>query len=285
MMKSQKQFLCKKSDSGSVLVVCIWVLVIFSILNVGLYKITFSQAKIYKNIELNATSEYLAKAAYFYIKKIRSKDKTTYESFYELRKLREKELGKGKFKCVIIDEESKININVISENILAQLPGLNEGIAENIVKARKDPFYFKEQLLDVEGITEEIFDQIKDHVTTYGNGKINFNTASDAVLSALGIDDFHIKVINEYRAGSDAELATEDDRYFEGTGKILDNLREFTGIFTEQQLVILDLINKGIIGVESDVLTLQVDTEYLGKPVMKYYITMDEEGIKQWREM
>ena len=65
MMKSQKQFLCKKSDSGSVLVVCIWVLVIFSILNVGLYKITFSQAKIYKNIELNATSEYLAKAAYF----------------------------------------------------------------------------------------------------------------------------------------------------------------------------------------------------------------------------
>ena len=285
MMKLKKQFFCKKSDSGSVLVVCIWVLVIFSILNVSLYKITFSQAKIYKNIQFRVHSEYLAKAAYFYVKQLRTQDKTKYESYYEMRKLREKEMGWGKFKCVIIDEESKININVISQEILAKLPGLNEEIAEKIVIARKTPFYFKEQLLDVEGVTEDIFGQIKDAVTTYGNEKINFNTALDEVLLALGVDDLHIKIINEYRAGEDGELATADDRYFESTGKILDNLREFTGIFTAQQLIILDLINKKIIGVESDVLTLQVDTEYLGKPVMRYYITMDDEGIKQWSEM
>lgn len=42
-----------------------------------------------------------------------------------------------------------------------------------------------EELLLVKGITEEVFDRIRDYVTVYGDGKININSASRQVIECL----------------------------------------------------------------------------------------------------
>ncbi len=89
-------------------------------------------------------------------------------------------------------------------------------------------FDTKEELLLVKGMTQEIFDKIKDSITIFpkeGTFQINFNTASPTVLesitrsasgAATNTDvadaDSLVKKILDYRRGDDAQEATADDR-------------------------------------------------------------------------
>ncbi|MHC4649014.1 MAG: type II secretion system minor pseudopilin [Planctomycetota bacterium] len=55
-----------------------------------------------------------------------------------------------------------------------------------------------------------------DLFTVYGDGRINVNTVSRTILSALpGFDEYAAETVLAYRAGSDGRLGTDDDVSFE----------------------------------------------------------------------
>lgn len=58
-----------------------------------------------------------------------------------------------------------ININTASLALLDALPGIGATTAERILENR--PYYVKEDIMVVDGITEEKFEAIKDMITTY----------------------------------------------------------------------------------------------------------------------
>lgn len=269
---------------ASILVFSIWVMVAFSVFVLGLYNIVSSQLKMAGRLEERALCQYLAKAAVVYSQAKRQKDETNYDTLYELRTREERELGRGGFGYVLVDEESKIGINSVSEAVIARLPGLNPEAAGKIFVSDLKPFIVKEGILLVEGITEEMYNRFKDIITVYGAGKININTAGTEVLTAIGLDDGLAQIIKKFRAGLDGEEATDDDEVFENTAEIVDKLRSYTGFSSEQEQALAALISQNIITVESKEFSLQIDTQILDKPAMKYNIVMDKDKIKQWME-
>jgi DNA uptake protein ComE-like DNA-binding protein len=259
-------------------------MVFFSVLCAGLYGIISSQIRLVKRVEDGVICEYLAKAATAYAAQEKAKDKTDYDTLYELSAKRERELGYGKFSYSIVDEEGKININKASIEIIEKLPGFNAELAVLATDADTRPFHAKEELLLVEGVTDAIFEKCKNFITVYSDGKVNINTAPLETLLALGLDEQTAAMIVDFRSGADLEEATEDDEVFEDTGKIIDKLRGFRGLSEAQEASLLALISQGALTTESKNFSLNIETQVLDKPSMKYSIIMGEGSITQWQE-
>jgi type II secretory pathway component PulK len=124
----------------------------------------------------------------------------------------------------LMDEQSKININTVSEETLINLllyfdtdedlalsiagsiidwrdaddvvassaRGLLYGAENGYYQALEQPYACKNapfeniyELLLVKGVTTEILHKIKPYITVYGNGMININTASEVTLDAI----------------------------------------------------------------------------------------------------
>jgi competence protein ComEA len=65
-----------------------------------------------------------------------------------------------------LDSEHRINVNTASAQELARLPGIGPAKAEAIVQHRAEhPFARPEDLVQVKGIGEKLYDRIKDQVT------------------------------------------------------------------------------------------------------------------------
>ena len=56
---------------------------------------------------------------------------------------------------------------------------------ETPYKCKNAPLEATEELLLVKGITQDIFESMRDHITVYGDGKININCASKHVVESL----------------------------------------------------------------------------------------------------
>jgi len=161
-----------------------------------------------------------------------------------------------------IDEERKLNINKIDFKVLARLfktilsyddyqaeelaacikdwrtsgseLSIPEGSAKNSYyeglqfpyDAKNSDFEVLDELLLVKDVDDNVFDKIKDYVTIYGDGKVNINTASEPVLSALGLDKSIIRKIMLYRAGEDGIEGTSDDNYFANAFDIVPKLSQ-----------------------------------------------------------
>lgn len=171
-----------------------------------------------------------------------------------------KELGAGQFIIDILPEESRRNINVLTEDdwkeILDQAgventrwPELIDCLADWIDEGDEhrlhgaetdDPFYRERdyevknapldtvsELLMVKGFDENLlyggispesdkvaYRGIAGWLTTWGDGKININTASREVLMTLPeIEEHVIDAILEYRTGIDGQPNTRDDGF------------------------------------------------------------------------
>jgi len=146
----------------------------------------------------------------------------------------------------MMDEERKVNINLADSPLLENLLGSENGaVAVAIVNWRTPgqaanvgekagtsehrypvkhaPFAAIEELLSVDGMTPELFNEIKDYVTVYGKGQININTVSKKVLSALivtygGADkvaaDTYADRIIAFRTDANGKQATKDSGVF-----------------------------------------------------------------------
>ncbi len=162
----------------------------------------------------------------------------------------------------VVDEESKININVVDRATLRRLIQLATNIDENqasflaeaiidwrepgrsqlqgfdsdsFYASRKHPYSAKDaayesidELMLVEGMNKDLFEQIKPYVTIFGNGQININTASVLVLKSLGLDEKVIDKFLSVRRGLDAMDSTVDDYIFYKTYDIASEMKKFT---------------------------------------------------------
>jgi len=190
------------------------------------------------------------------------------EGFFEISYEQDNQAGEqGTVLPGFIDEERKININAVSSKDyliiahLARLLGIEDETAETIAASIVDwhdadskqtnapfgaedddyqsltkPYHCKnqafdrlEELLLVQGVTLEVFAQLKDFLTVFPKDSktllVNFNTASRVVIQAMArsftggktnadeidADSLADKMIM-YRAGEDGEEMTEDDR-------------------------------------------------------------------------
>jgi type II secretory pathway component PulK len=272
---------------AAILFVALWTLVVLSIIAIGIGSRVASQINLARYLEDRLISLYLAKAAVNRAVVELEKDQTPdYDTLYELRKKREKTLGKGSFEFTLVDEASLININTASSLVIERLSGLNPDLAKAITESPLKPFLLKEELLLVEGITPEIFLGFKDLITTYSEGRVNINTAGASVFSVLGMSDDLIEIILNYRKGKDGEEATEDDREFKSAATILNDLTDFTILTGSQERQMVELLTSNLLGVDAKNLRLNIETKVLGKPTKNYSVILKrpQGKIRFWQE-
>lgn len=271
-------------DSGSILVFCLWVLVFFSILSVGIYGIVSSQIRVVKAAENGFFSEWLARSAVIYAAGRIEEDQTFYDTLYELNREQSRQLGKGEFIYTISDEEGKININTSSTEVIARLPNLDADLAEAVAESPLRPFHAKGEILSIAGITEDIFNELKGIITIHSAGRVNINTAPLQVLNALGFDDYMARAVCDFRKGPDGEEGTEDDGIFESAGALAATLNNFRSLSEIQADILSGIMSQGLLGVNSDNFSLLITTKISNRAAMKYEITISGGKIKQWKE-
>ena len=65
------------------------------------------------------------------------------------------------------DEDSKININTATKDMLTSIPGVGSKMADKIIKYRQEhPFNSVDELLNISGIGKKKFEEIKLYITT-----------------------------------------------------------------------------------------------------------------------
>ncbi len=65
------------------------------------------------------------------------------------------------------DEDTKININTATKDMLTSIPGVGSKMADKIIKYRQEhPFNSVDELLNITGIGKKKFEEIKLYITT-----------------------------------------------------------------------------------------------------------------------
>ncbi len=242
--------------------------------------------------------------------------------FFSVRRLKDpskKDVGRGRYVYGLVDEESKINLNVTqSEAVLTDLfrsaAGLTREDAQALAAALldwidpdedprdigaesreyeglKEPYPPKngplgalEELLALKGMTPEIFEKIRPYVTLDGSGKVNLNTAPALVLQALGLDGSLVVKIAAYRAGRDGREGTNDDGTFENPGAWVQTLVE-AGYLAPAEAQAL-----GPVEAPLDIGSTHFSVESLARlknrrQVLKVRAVVNQTGeIKRWQE-
>jgi type II secretory pathway component PulK len=125
-----------------------------------------------------------------------------------------------------------------SDNILAWFSAGAENQYYNYLEysysAKNAKIEIPDELLLVKGMNEDIFKRIRNYITIYGNGKVNANTASKAVLLALGLNEGTAGKVIAFRAGDDGLEGTSDDNFFDTSSNIVPKLSAFTHLSAEE---------------------------------------------------
>ncbi len=278
-MSRQYFYLKLKRKKASILVVCLWVIMILSILGMGLSGLVFQEIRFAKTYQRLCFSLPLARGALKEAFYLRQTDLTpAFDTFDELSKENERSFcGDNSYKYYfadksspadkseIIDESALINLNTASKDVLMRLPGMDEELAEKTVNSGLRPFSSINEVFLVEGMSKDKFMLFKDLITVYGTGKININSASKAVLLALGLDNQLVEAILRFRQehkiiNPDPAAVPQELGYgFSATDKILDNLRAFTFLSLKQEQELLALLS-----------VLDVKSEYLRFNIIPY---------------
>ena len=272
------------------MVVALWILITLSILSVALGNFVLSQLSFAKFYRRSTLSLHLARAACFEaLNQRRSGSAPGFDTERELNTRRHRAFKGGiGYAYYFEDEQAKININTASKEVLENLPGVDEDLADEIVNSLRRPFKVEEELMLVDGMTEERFKKLQNSITVYGDGKININTAHFEVLSAFGLDPDLISVIMRYRqesAGPDEQKGTDDDGAFLTAGSVLGKLNEFDGsLFTRQQQNLLAL--QGSLITKSNYLKIKITPTAKGGPGDGFSAVADikENRILFWAE-
>ena len=184
----------------------------------------------------------------------------------------------------VSDEERKININTASIEVLQRLVETVLGyekeeakkLAISIVdwrqygeteiegflssnyysnleypyEEKKAPFERIEELLLIGGIDEGVYRKLSDFLTVYGDGPVNLNTASKAVLTATGLTDGLVNKLIIARRGQDGLEATQDDYTFNQETNFNQVAVDF-GFSLEERRELNALIGQYLLGTQS----------------------------------
>ncbi len=220
-----------------------------------------------------------------------------------------------------IDEESKINLNTADKNDLKRLLGsvidkdarrvqdlvdaivdwreavqhqtqgfYSDGYYQQLAHpytSKKSNFEIIDELLLVQGVTQDIFDKLQPFVTIYGDGKININSASREVLRAIGMENSLIDKLFSVRRGQDGLEATVDDYVFQKTFDIASEMSSFVKLEPEE-IKMIDIINEqGKIKADSIVYLIQSEATLKhksGSIKISCVYHARENLIEYWRE-
>lgn len=191
----------------------------------------------------------------------------------------------------VVDEERKLNINYVDRTTLKRLlravTELSEdqatAMAESIIDWRQpgesklegfnsDNYYLNlehpytakknfyesmDELKFIEGMTDGLYDLLKNYLTVYGNGQVNVNTASFQVLGALGWEDQVIQKFLRVRNGADGAAFTVDDYVFSRTYDIASEMKRYMEL-EDKEIRQIDALNGlGRIKTESNVYSIE----------------------------
>ena len=269
---------------ASILIASMWLLIIFTFLGTAVYKMFSAQMMLSKRLKERSLSYFIARAAIFDAQKELKMNAKSYTSLKDLRIKREKELKSGSFEYYFVDEESKINLNTASSEVLSNFSGMQEDTAQEIATSFLKPFRTIEELLLIDDVDEEDYQIFKDFITVFGEGRINVNTASSEVFSALGLEEDLIAKIIAFRSGPDGIEATEDDAVFESQADISDIFNNSFFLSGAQQELINNLINMQSLDVKSSYYTMVLNVKFLERNIGKYAITITKDAVVGWRE-
>lgn len=93
----------------------------------------------------------------------------------------------------VIDESSKVNVNLSSQSTLENIQSIGEKLAAKIINNRS--FFVLQEVVNIEGIGEVdggIYQAIKDCLTVRSDGRINVNTATVEILTSLAEIDLQV---------------------------------------------------------------------------------------------
>lgn len=131
--------------------------------------------------------------------------------------------AKGFFRVTISDESARFNINKASRNILEKIFSDKqirdaEKVLDSILyyagkiseppymaleaKAKRGELVSYDELLLIEGLEPQAYHDLKDAITVFGDGRININTASEELLTAVVEDDDVREKIFKMRFGA-----------------------------------------------------------------------------------
>ena len=228
--------------------------------------------------------------------------------------------GIEEIKYGLVDEERKININKTSYVVLKQFFEIvgeaasqqASDIAASIIDWRDEDdepqengaengyyltlspgypcknkdFEVLEELLLIKGMSQGVFDKVKDRITIYGTGAVNINTADELVLRSLGMAESLAEKVVHFRNGGDGKEATSDDNVFQSAGTIAETLNS-TGNLSEEELSQLNsILGAGLLSVRSDNFMGQSFGKLAGKEVSRkiVFVFNRNKVLKHWRE-
>lgn len=214
--------------------------------------------------------------------------------------LRDERSGEESRVYGLIDEARKINVNTAEREVLERLFKIvldademqAQDLAASLVDWRdqdsqltipvgsaEDPFYRNlehpyeakdmnfevlDELLFLKGMSREALARLRDYLTVYGDGFINANTASPAVLMSLGMNERLADKILSYRLGKDSIGGTEDDNIFNSQTGIVSKLSQFSSL-SDSEVADLTRIADQFLTVRSDNFMVQVTARLKGR--------------------
>lgn len=278
-----------KKKRGAILFMAAGAIAVLSILALGTSSSVLQELKVVKLLTDTNTSWHMASSVASAMTIVFAHDETpAVITRYDLRE-REIPFGNQVAQVTFTDEQGKINIDTAWKDVLLRFPSLsdNEELINAILAAN---LYVKEELLLIEGMTQEIYDQIKNLITTVGSGTVNINTATEATLSGLGMDADLISKIKTFRAGDDVQEGTKDDHWFSSTDQIIPLLEPY--VLTIAQRTFLEgIIASGQFAMTTDYVTLHIDVKKpgitLSRTVRSFDIVLNLSSgrIVSWSEL
>jgi len=221
----------------------------------------------------------------------------------------------------LTDEESKINVNrlkdpevlrrlvlytagateeeagVIADSILDWIDSddhVNASGAENLYyRGLKRPLVPKnapldtlEELLYVRGVTPGLYERFSRHLTLFGDGKVNLNTASEPILLAMGFDQVTVDTLVAYRQGADRKRATRDDGVFYNPSELLALVQGANATSENPDNTLENLLSRGLFKVTSDYFEVRsIASRKSGQEQLTAKAVISRQhGIQSWSE-
>lgn len=156
----------------------------------------------------------------------------------------------GTWTTRVTDEGGTLNVNTVGPDVLARLPESSSALADALVGFRTlRPFRHVAELALLPGMTAERLAQWAPLITVVGQGSANLNSAPAGVLEALGVPATPAAVFVTWRNGPDGELGTSDDHVFHDVADIAPAVSPL--LTPEDAAILMHLVQTGRLGVRS----------------------------------
>lgn len=198
-----------RKEEGLTLILILWIIAILSITTLSLASYMRLQLRITKNKTERLKAYYIARAGIERAILELRRDTNDYDALNEEWSTNEEaynsiQFGEGEYSIQVIDEESKLNINIpvqdeedkiLFSRLLLSLPEIREDQVSAILEHRREGGIFRsvDEISTLKKIDQEVFLAIKDLITVYSskesnNKKINLNKATiEELKSNLGL--------------------------------------------------------------------------------------------------